>query len=360
MKPDLRFIPSTDGAFREHVQRVAEQHRFGTPSALAERLRSIFPRVTVRASDVSDQAGVWYVYRDGVWRPNADVAWWTDPRTPHVAVTREGWIEEADPSARAILGIDDEGGLPRFFTDFIAPGSLQDATDLFAVVAAGRELVATILLRPASGEVIACDLRAWTEGDRIIGVFRFAEDIPVVPAARRGPRPRLQCHPRSDRVFARYAAEACERMPEPEPEGLALRLRRLYPHAMVEADDGSWHVFRDRSRLDGAGVEWWRDAGLPTIHYDRLGRISNANAPARGLLGGDIVGRHWQEIVVPGTADEVEEVLRMIAEEGRAVSRFRLPAADASLFEFDSYTEVTMEGFVTVMRAVPPSVAVDR
>jgi len=58
VKLDLRFIPSTDGAFREHVQRIAEQRRFGTPSARAERLRSIVPRVTVRASEVSDQAGV--------------------------------------------------------------------------------------------------------------------------------------------------------------------------------------------------------------------------------------------------------------------------------------------------------------
>jgi hypothetical protein len=43
-------------------------------------------------------------------------------------------------------------------------------------------------------------------------------------------------------------------------------------------------------------------------------------------------------------------MLAILAEVGRAESRFRMPRADGSLMEFDSYTEVVGEGFTTVMR----------
>jgi hypothetical protein len=71
-----RIIPSDDAAFRRHVERLTARQRFATPDELASRLRRIFPRVVVRASEVSGQAHVWYVYRDGVWRADADSEWW--------------------------------------------------------------------------------------------------------------------------------------------------------------------------------------------------------------------------------------------------------------------------------------------
>jgi hypothetical protein len=43
-------------------------------------------------------------------------------------------------------------------------------------------------------------------------------------------------------------------------------------------------------------------------------------------------------------------MLAILAELGAAESRFRMPAADGSLVEFDSYTEVDGEAFTTVMR----------
>jgi hypothetical protein len=78
--------------------------------------------------------------------------------------------------------------------------------------------------------------------------------------------------------------------------------------------------------------------------------IFAANAAALGILGPDLIGRHWQELVTPGTTDEVGAVLRMIEEAGWAVSRFRMPGPDGYLFEFDSYTEVVGGSFRTVMR----------
>ncbi len=43
-------------------------------------------------------------------------------------------------------------------------------------------------------------------------------------------------------------------------------------------------------------------------------------------------------------------MLAILADLGRAESRFRMPRMDGSLLEFDSYTEVDHEGFTTFMR----------
>ena len=68
------------------------------------------------------------------------------------------------------------------------------------------------------------------------------------------------------------------------------------------------------------------------------------------LLGHALVGHHWQEFVIPGSTEQVSAMLAILAELGRAESRFRMPRADGSLIEFDSYTEVDGETFVTIMR----------
>jgi PAS domain-containing protein len=349
-RPALTIIPSVDAAFREHVSRLVAGQAFTTADDLASRLRTLFPRVVVRASEVSGHDERWYVYRDGVWRSSEEAPWWDEPRTPRLTLTLDGWIEAANAPGRAILGLSADDQLPRFFADFVGPGTSDDAIALFAVVAAGRELSVTVLIRPSSGELIACDLRAWSEGGRVIGALRLADDIPVQPATAPAPLMDLVCQPAEDVLFARYAKEAMSRMPEPTPDGLVLRLRRLYPHARVEPDDATWTVFRDAQGVESVGEHWWRADGLASVRYDGQGRILEANPPAERLLGAQLVGQHWQDLVTPGTTDQVAAVLRLISEVGWAVSRFRMPGRDGYLFEFDSYTEVDGDQFITVMR----------
>ena len=355
MQPSVRIIPSNDAAFRHHVERLVRRQSFTSPQDLTARLRRLFPRVIVRASEVAGQANVWYVYRDGVWQSSADPRWWEERRAPRVSVSIDGWIEEANAPARAILGLGPSDSMPRFFTDFVAPGTVQDATELFDLLAAGHELSVTTLIRPTSGEVIACDLRAWTDGGRIQGALRLADDIPVQPAVVPVVVTPLRYEPAADILFARYAEEALARMPEPTPDGLELRLRRLYPHASVEPGNGRWLVRRDAAGALEATEAWWRADGLPAVRYDRQGLISEANEAARDLLGPELVGQHWQELVTAGTTEQVAAVLRLIAEVGWAESRFRMPGRDGYLFEFDSYTEVAGDGFLTIMRSRSPS-----
>ncbi|MFL5674177.1 MAG: PAS domain-containing protein [Chloroflexota bacterium] len=349
----IRVIPSSDTAFRTHVERLAARQAFPSASALGTRLRTLFPRVLVRPSEVSGQDNLWYVYRDGAWA-TADASWWFDDHTPRVTVSMDGWIEQANAQARAILGLAPGDTMSHQLTDFVAPGTFDDATDLFAVVADGHELAVTMVLRPTSGELIACDVRAWPQGDKIVAAFRLADDVSVPPSGDDIVLPTLACHPAGDVLFHRYAADALTRMPEPTPDRLALRLRRLYPHARVEARDDGWTVYRDAPGVAEPTDQWWRADGLPAVRYDGQGRIFEANDAAVELLGTPLVGRHWQELVTAGTTEQVSAVLRLIADVGWAESRFRMPGADGYFFEFDSYTEVARDSYLTIMRRRAP------
>jgi PAS domain-containing protein len=156
--------------------------------------------------------------------------------------------------------------------------------------------------------------------------------------------------PATDVAFRAYAQRALARMPEPTADGLALRLRRLYPHAAVREDRDAWIAERDPNAAVPGNDGWWRDERLPRVRYDAQALILEANAAARELLGPDLVGRYWQDLVTPGSTDEVAVMLAILSEAGGAESRFRMPRADGRLVEFDSYTAVTGEEFVTVMK----------
>lgn len=107
----------------------------------------------------------------------------------------------------------------------------------------------------------------------------------------------------------------------------------------------------DPDAADESHSEWWQDPALARVRYDAQALILEANEAATALLGRGLVGHYWQEFVIPGSAEQVSAMLAILAELGRAESRFRMPRADGSLVEFDSYTEVDGETFVTIMRA---------
>jgi hypothetical protein len=347
----VQTIPTSDRAFREHVERLVAEYPFETPQELGTRLRQLFPRVFVRERALAgENPAVWYVYRDGAWRPPEAEQWWAADGNARIAVDETGWIVEANALAMSLLEAPDLLTDQRHFSDFVAPGTLADATALLNVVAAGAELTVTILLCPANSEVVACELHARREGDLLVGLFRLADDI-AVPNHPVRPPIELRCRPESDVAFREYAATLIGRMPEPTPEGLALRLRRLYPHARVEATGaGVWLASRDAADTPESADGWWLEPGLPRITYDGRGLILAANDAAQALLGAPLAGRDWRELVTPGSNEQVGPMLDIIKRAGGAISRFRMPAADGSLVEFDSFTEVERELMTTVMR----------
>jgi PAS domain-containing protein len=360
MPPRLITIPTTDAAFHRFVQRTRGRTQPGSVPEFEARLKRTYPRAVVRERGLTGEPAAWYVYRDGAWRrPDGD-AWWDDPTVPHIAASPEGWIESMNRTARDLLGIESDE--PRHFTDFVVPGGLDDAVALFEIVRATGALEATILLQPTTGDAIAVDVRVRTDGDRggVLAVFRLAGDLDAAAGtAPRLPAPdRVEYLPRTDVAFRSYAERALARMPEPTTDGLALRLRRLYPHAHVEQTGDGWLVRRDREAPTGETDAWWEGAGLPRVRYDSMALILEANPAAATFFGRPLVGHHWQEFVTAGSSEEVSAMLAILAEVGAAESRFRMPRGDGSLLEFDSYTVVTGDELTTVFR--PAASAINR
>lgn len=65
--PARVFInPSSDRVFSERVAAVIAAG-VTTPKEMADRLGADYPRVLVRARELSGEADSWYVYRDGRW-----------------------------------------------------------------------------------------------------------------------------------------------------------------------------------------------------------------------------------------------------------------------------------------------------
>jgi PAS domain-containing protein len=346
----LVTIPTDDRAFAEIAERLREGRDASSSSALQARLRSIFPRAVVRARELTGESPAWYVYRDGSWRSELDGPWWETPDLPRIAFTEDGWLEEANSTAQGLLGLDSAELGSHHHTDFVAPGTLADSVALFGIIREGKDLTATVLLRPSSGYVLPVDMHAWREGDRLLAVFRQADDLEAGGQQATLDRPALRCLPETDAAFRAYAERSLARMPEPTRDGLAMRLRRLYPRADVIESDDHWLAQRDPDATSDSDSDWWTDPGLARVRYDAQALILEANEAAVALLGHALVGHHWQEFVIPGSTEQVSAMLAILAELGRAESRFRMPRADGSLVEFDSYTEVDGETFVTIMR----------
>lgn len=355
VSPRLIAIPSSDPGFSEYVQRIAADPAT-SPENLERRLKRMFPRVVVRERTISGEPSAWYVYRDGGWRAPGDGAWWENDSLPRVAVSSDGWVVNASPTAAGLLAFDPAQAAEHHFTDFIVPGTLDDSVALFDVVRGGDSITATMLLRSTRGDVLAVDVHASRQGDQTVGVFRLAQDVELALESPRIVGPvSVSTRPPTDVAFRAYVLRALGRMPEPTPEGLGLRLRRLYPHAVVSRQGEGWVAEREANLSGKASDAWWLDQSLPRVRYDVQALILEANQQAQDFLGHELVGHHWQDFVTPGTTDEVAVMLDILADVGAAESRFQMPRADGSLIEFDSYTTIAGEEFVTVMRPAAQS-----
>ncbi len=346
------MIPASDSAFRRQACESLERSAARRPEDLEDRLRRLFPKVVVRERGLSGEPSRWYVYRDGIWTPDETPAWWSVGGLPMLRLTRDGWIMEATPAALSILGISAGEIADRHYTDFVATGTLADASHLFGLVADGQALTATVILQPALGQPIAVDLRAELVDGLPVAIFRLADGIDLGPATVRE-APVVTALPHADLAFHRYVEVALGRMSEPTPEGLALRLRRLYPHAYVALEGDGWVARRDGVSTTEPSPNtghWWADPTLPRVRYDARALIIEANTAATALLGATLVGHHWQEFVTPGTTDQVSTMLAILADAGAAESRFRMPSHGGALVEFDSYTFVDGEMYTTMMR----------
>ena len=264
--PILRTIPSDDDGFREHVIALAARISPQRPFDLGSRLRRLFPRVLVRERQLSGEPLTWYVYRDGAWSHESDPQWWLAPNVPRMAAALDGWITRANAGARGLLGLPDEMG-PRHFTDFMAPGTLEDATQFFEVVVRGSPVTVTILVRPVDGNVIACEAHAERQDDSMVTYLRLTDPVTVTEASV--PRPSmLICQPESDAAFSSYARLLLDRMPEPT---------RRWPGAAVTPRVPAYVGFGRRRHV--AGAARWR--GVSGHRWQRAS--ATAGGPSRAF-----------------------------------------------------------------------------
>ena len=69
--PELVVNPSADQALRDLAEDVLHHLERPTPADLERLLRKRYPNAVARARDLTGEAAVWYVYREGHWVPPA-------------------------------------------------------------------------------------------------------------------------------------------------------------------------------------------------------------------------------------------------------------------------------------------------
>ena len=174
----------------------------------------MFPRAVVHARELSSEPEVWYVYREGAWRPSSG-PWWTAPLVPHLVLGQDGWVHHANQAAISLLGIDDAHA--HHYSDFLPQGAVEDASHLFDMVGRGHVLAATLLLRPVGGDLIACEVRAEPAGDGIGAWLRLAEEVEVGPQPDRSRCPGSRHCRSTTRYSAATSAGSSPRCPIPLP-----------------------------------------------------------------------------------------------------------------------------------------------
>ncbi len=344
--PSFFTVPSSDRAFAEYVRRISERISPRTTGELQSRLRALYPRVVVRQRSLSSDDRTWYVYREGRWVDGGVPDWWQDESMPRLDVDRDGFIGSANAAAGDVFGVPPNRLVHRHFTDFAVPGTLDDVILLREVMLEFGDAGGTFRHLRADGEIRIAEYRSVATDLGSSVVIRPIGSTDAAPAAR--PSVAVETQPAADGLFAVVVGGIVARIPEPTPAGLELRLRRSYPYASVDGSDPvCWRVRRD-PRADRGSMNW-DDPGLArTVALD-TSLIVEANEAALGLLGRDLVGRHWFELALPSSLDQRLQMRDYYVAHGGAESTFRLIGAGGVLVDYDY--RLTWEGdrFTTIM-----------
>jgi PAS domain S-box-containing protein len=111
VRVSVATIPSSDRAFRVHVDAALARIRNITPELLCAELRLAYPDATVHVSDALADIGApdprWYVYRDrDLAREPAAPEWWWDEQLPRTVLDRDGRYVDANHAAAELFGVD--------------------------------------------------------------------------------------------------------------------------------------------------------------------------------------------------------------------------------------------------------------
>lgn len=172
-------VPSTDRAFRVHVDVAAAETRGLTPELLTSEVRRGYPDASVHvSSDLASlgEAPRWYVYRDRTLaREPRDAEWWRDESLPRTVIDARGIYLDANEAAAQLFGVLREKIVGAPSGSFTRHGDSEElARRLIGVLTeVGRLSSTAVVVRP-DGEEIPIEFHTSRAGhsDGFITVMR--------------------------------------------------------------------------------------------------------------------------------------------------------------------------------------------
>jgi PAS domain S-box-containing protein len=158
-KVTISTVPSTDRAFRVHVDAAVARIPNITADRLAAEIRLAYPEARVHEASplgtIGDLRPRWYVYRDRQARRTAESDWWRDETLPRTVLDASGRYVDANEAASDLFGVPREGIIGAksgSFTRHEADEAL--ARRLFDELARTGELSSTaVVIRPDGSQI---------------------------------------------------------------------------------------------------------------------------------------------------------------------------------------------------------------
>jgi PAS domain-containing protein len=169
----VNTIPSHDLVLRRVVDRVTKEVPPDTSAELAERLRSLYPRIAVVERQLSGERSLLYVYRDGRYMPDAPEQWWTGEGIASIRLSRDtSTLTFVSPEWASLMGAPDRDLVGRPFLDFVLPEAEVGARALLETVAGEREARSEVLVRRPDGSTLGLEFHATHPDDEVEVCFR--------------------------------------------------------------------------------------------------------------------------------------------------------------------------------------------
>lgn len=163
----LTTIPSDDPVFRRVVDRVAADSGARSPQELAERLRSLFPRVAVFERQLENERGL-YVYRDGRYQRRRSDRWWEEPGVACVCISAAtGRLTHVSGEYADLMGANPEDLVGEHYSVFVVPEARAVADSMFEALRDQPEVRSEALVRRPDGSTLTIEFRAARENGEI-------------------------------------------------------------------------------------------------------------------------------------------------------------------------------------------------
>lgn len=166
-RPIVTTFPSSDGAFRRAVERLAGKTE-PMKEELARRLKPMFPRVAVFERQLTGEAPQLYVFRDGHYEARSEDWWWEADGVACICLSAvTGRLTEVSDEYARIIGAAPDELVGRHYLDFVEPAALEAAKGMFDALANDREVVTEAVIRRVDGVPVRIQLRATRQDGEI-------------------------------------------------------------------------------------------------------------------------------------------------------------------------------------------------